>query len=109
MTVFGLPNSLVNYTRTDARAVQIYKNSHPLSITFTVSKYPSETLGQFLKKLRLEKGLEQWELAKKLRVHRNTIYEWENDRHRPSGKSMERLTKFFRISVKRLEDFKKEG
>jgi len=60
--------------------VSIYKNSHPVNITFTVSKYRSESLGQFLRKLRLEKGLEQWELAKKLRVHRNSVYEWENDR-----------------------------
>jgi len=36
-------------------SVQIYKNSHPLSITFTVSKYPSKILGQFIKKLGLEK------------------------------------------------------
>jgi len=77
-----------------------------VSITFTVSKYPSETLGQSLRKLRLEKGLEQRELARKLRVHGNTVYEWENDRNKPSGRSMERLAKFFKISRKTLEDFK---
>jgi len=63
-------------------------------------------LGQFLRRLRLKKGLEQGELARKLRVHRNTIYEWENDRHRPCGKNMESLARFFRISIKRLEDFR---
>jgi DNA-binding XRE family transcriptional regulator len=88
-------------------AVQIYKNSHPFNITFTVSKYPSETLGQFLKKLRLEKGLEQKELAKRLRVHRNTVYEWENDRKGPSIKGMERLARFFEVRAKILEDFKR--
>jgi len=87
-------------------AVQIYNNSHPVNITFTVSRYPSETLGQFLRRVRLEKGLEQWELAKRLRVHRNTVYEWENDRKGPSRKSMERLGRFFKISAKTLEDFK---
>jgi len=87
-----------------ARAVRIYNNPHPLNITFSVSKYPTETLGQFLRKLRLEKGLEQWELARKLRVHRNTVYEWENGRKGPSRKSIEKLAKFFKMSVKRLED-----
>jgi len=89
------------------RAVPIYKNSRSLSITFTVSRYPSETLGQFLRKLRLEKRLEQGQLAKKLRVHRDTVYEWENDRKNPSGKNMERLAKFLKIDAKILEDFKR--
>jgi DNA-binding XRE family transcriptional regulator len=64
---------------TDDHAVQIHKNSHPVNITFSVSKYPSDTLGELLKKLRLEKGLELKQLAKRLRVHRNTVYEWENE------------------------------
>jgi len=86
--------------------VQIYKNSQSVNITFTVSKYPSETLGQFLKRLRLEKGLEQRELAKRLQVHRNTVYEWESDRNGPSRKGLERLARFFKISAKILEDLK---
>ena len=69
-------------------------------------------MGQFLRKLRLEKGLEQRELARRLGVHRNTVYEWENDRKGPSRKSIEKLAKFFKIGSKILEDFKtdrKEG
>jgi DNA-binding XRE family transcriptional regulator len=81
-----------------ARVAQISKNSHHLAITFTVSKYRSETFGQLLRKLSLKKGLEQRELARKLRVHKNTVYEWENDRKGPSIKSMERLVQFFRRS-----------
>jgi len=94
---------------THDHAVQIYKKSHTFKITFTVSKYPSETLGQFLKKLRFERGLEQRELARKLRVHRNTVYEWENDRKGPSRKNMERLARLFKIGRKTLEDSKIEG
>jgi transcriptional regulator with XRE-family HTH domain len=71
-----------------------------------VSKYPIKTLGQFLRKLRTEKGLERKELAKKLRMHKNTIDDWENDRHKPSAKSVERFGKFFKINRKKLEDFK---
>jgi len=89
-------------------AVLIYKNSQPVNITFSVSKYGSETMGQLIRKLRLEKGLEQWELAKKLRVHRNTVYEWENDRHGPSGKSIGKLAKFFKVSRKTSKGFKIE-
>jgi DNA-binding XRE family transcriptional regulator len=106
--IFAIPNSLVNYSRTDDHAVPIYKNSEPLSITFKVSKYPQETLGQLLRKLRLKKGLEQWELARKLRVNRNSVCEWEKDRKRPSRESMEKLAKFFRIGRKTLEDLKIE-
>jgi len=90
----------------DDHAVPIYKNAQPLNITFTVSKYASETLGQLLRKLRLQMGLEQWEVAKKLRVHRNSVYDWESDRHRPSGKSIERLAQFFRISIKKVGGFR---
>lgn len=86
-------------------AVPIYQNPQPINITFTVSIYPSETLGQLLMKLRLEKGLEQRELARKLRVNRNSVCEWKKDSKRPSRKSMERLVRFFEISREVWEDF----
>jgi DNA-binding XRE family transcriptional regulator len=91
-----------------ARAVSIYKTDDYAKITFSVSKYPTKTLGQFLKKLRLEKGLEQRELVKKLRVNKNCVYEWEKDRHRPSAKNMERLARFFGMGRKALEELKME-
>jgi len=87
-------------------AVQIYKNSHPVNITFSVSKYRSETLGQFIKKLRLEKGLEQRELAKRLRVHPNTIYDWENDRKRPSERKLKTVAQFFKVSRESLSSLR---
>jgi transcriptional regulator with XRE-family HTH domain len=62
-------------------------------------------LGQFLKKLRLEKGLEQRELARKLRVNKNSVCEWENERKKPSRESRERLARFFKISKQNLESF----
>jgi ribosome-binding protein aMBF1 (putative translation factor) len=54
----------------------------------------------------LEKGWERKELAKKLRVHKNTVCEWENDRKRPSGKGMERLIRFFKVTRGIMDDFK---
>ena len=74
-----------------------------------MSKYPSKTLGQLLRKLRLEKGLEQKELARRLGVSDTSVYNWENGRKRPSGKSRERLARFFKISRMTLHDFKSEG
>jgi DNA-binding XRE family transcriptional regulator len=56
----------------------------------------------------LEKGLEQWKLPKKLRVHRNTFYEWEKDCKGPSRRSMERLVKLLKMGRETPEDFKKE-
>jgi transcriptional regulator with XRE-family HTH domain len=64
-----------------------------------VTEYPSGTLGQFLRRLRLEKGLEQKQLAKKIGVHKLSVYCWEKDRKRPSRKSMERLVRFFRKEI----------
>lgn len=50
------------------RAAAFYQKSNFVAITFTVSKCPSETLGQFIHRLRLEKGLEQKELAQRIGV-----------------------------------------
>jgi len=61
-----------------------------------------------IKKLRLEKGLEQRELAGKIGVSGTSVYNWENDRKRPSRKSMERLVKFFKISRKKSDDYQIE-
>lgn len=101
-------DALVNYSQTDDHAVPIYQNPQPINITFTISRYPSKTLGQLLKRLRLEKGLEQWELAKRLRVNKNSVCEWENDRKVPSRKSMDGLARFFGIGRNTLEEFKTE-
>jgi len=39
-------------------AVQSYKK-FALKLTFRVARYPNETLGQKIRKLRLEKGMKQ--------------------------------------------------
>lgn len=52
--------------------------------------------------------MEQRELARKIDVSEVSVYNWENDRRRLSGKSIETLAKFFRISRKTLEDLKRE-
>ncbi|MFA5092359.1 MAG: helix-turn-helix transcriptional regulator [Candidatus Omnitrophota bacterium] len=55
---------------------------------FTIStsifdNLPIETLGQRIRKARLEQSLLQKDLALKLRVSKQTISNWEQDRNKP--------------------------
>jgi hypothetical protein len=68
------------------RAAPFCQKSAFPAIAFTVSKYSSETLEQLIRRLRLEKGLKQKELAQKISVSATTVYNWENDRKGPSEK-----------------------
>lgn len=83
-------------------AAPIYKKSQPLNITFTVSKYPSESLGEFLRKLRLEKGLSQKQLAEKIRVNEMTVVGWEKNHRIPMKINLLELAKFFKVKEKIL-------
>ena len=76
------------------RAVQSYKNT-ALKLTFRVARYPNETLGQKIKKLRLEKGLKQVDLAKVLGVSDDMVRNWEKGRTVPSGKLLREIERYF--------------
>ena len=58
------------------------------------SKPESDSLGEKLRKRRLELGLNQEELAHSLGVDTSTVTDWEKERHQPTKKSLEKLTKF---------------
>jgi DNA-binding XRE family transcriptional regulator len=73
------------------RATPNYKNSHPLVIDLWVSRYPGRTLGERIKKLRLERGLFQRDLAKMIGVNEMTIVNWEKGRTRPTKRNLERI------------------
>ncbi len=64
-------------------AVANYKQPKALRITFRVSRFPATTLGQRIRKRRLEHGLKQVELAGLLGVNPRTIVNWEKDRTKP--------------------------
>jgi DNA-binding XRE family transcriptional regulator len=68
-----------------------YKNSHPLVITLRVSLYPRRTLGERIRKWRLERGLFQVDLAKRIGVSEMTIVNWEKEKTRPCKKNLEKL------------------
>jgi len=58
--------------------------------------YPKElkTLGDHLRKKRLELGLLQKDVAKILGVSQDTIYNWENNRTSPGFRSIPKIIKF---------------
>lgn len=49
----------------------------PLVLSFSVSRYPSSTFGQYIRKARLEKGLRQVDVAELVGVDEMTIVNWE--------------------------------
>lgn len=55
-----------------------------------------------LKKLRLEKGLSQKELATKLNVSQNAIHNWENGKREPNMGTLWHIAYFFDVSASYL-------
>jgi DNA-binding transcriptional regulator YiaG len=62
-----------------------------LIITLRVSLYPARTLGERIKKWRLEQELFQRDLAKMIGVDEMTIVNWETGKTKPTKKNLERL------------------
>ena len=52
-----------------------------------------------IKMLRMARGLNQVELAKKLSVTKQTVSNWENDNIQPSIDMLERIADFFNVST----------
>jgi transcriptional regulator with XRE-family HTH domain len=62
-----------------------------LLITLRISKYPAGTLGEIIRKWRLEQGLFQRDLARMLGVDEMTIVNWEKGKTKPAKRYLERL------------------
>ena len=60
------------------------------------------TLGQKLKKLRIEKGLTQKDLADQLHVTFQTVSKWEGDTNEPDFSTLKELSKIFGIKYQKL-------
>lgn len=56
-------------------------------------------LGQRINELRTAKGWSQVELAKRLRVAKQTVSNWENDNIQPSIEMLVRLAKLFDVTT----------
>ena len=57
------------------------------------------TLGQKIKKLRVEKNLTQKDLADRLYVTFQTVSKWENDENEPDVSTLRELAKVFECSL----------
>lgn len=49
----------------------------PLVVSFSVSRHPSATFGEYIRKARLEKGLKQAEVARVVGVNEDTVVNWD--------------------------------
>jgi len=57
------------------------------------------SFGERLKRLRVEKGLSQQELADILKVNRATLGNWEIDRTSPGYTTLCKIAKYFNVTV----------
>lgn len=57
------------------------------------------TLGDRLRELRIEKELEQKELAKILNVHKGTVSNWENNKRTPDKETLSKISDFFNVTI----------
>lgn len=56
-------------------------------------------IGKTLRALRLERGLSQAELAKKLGTSNKTVSHWETDFTEPKNSQLKQIALFFRVSA----------
>ena len=75
-----------------------------LKVAFEVSRYPISTFGQYLRKLRLERGLLQKELARLLSVDEMSVVNWEKDRPL-QRRSLKKLVDLFEIAGPELIEY----
>jgi DNA-binding XRE family transcriptional regulator len=87
----GPPDSGSSHEPIATRAVPNYKKTYPLIITLRISRYPSETLGERIKKWRLEQGLFQKDLAMLIGVDEMTIVNWEKGYTKPVHGNIKKL------------------
>jgi DNA-binding XRE family transcriptional regulator len=83
--------------RTDNHSQSLY--TQLIKVEFRISRYAERTLGQRIRKYRLEKGLKQTDLAKQFRVNEMTIVNWENDKTKPIGRHAKMLMKYLLLTL----------
>lgn len=58
-----------------------------------------KSIGERIKELREDKGINQLELSKIFNVHKGTISNWENNKRTPDTEMLKRISDFFNCSV----------
>jgi DNA-binding XRE family transcriptional regulator len=80
------------------RSVPIYKNPTSFTISLRISRYPSKTLGEQIKKWRLEHDLFQRNLAEMIGVDEMTIVNWEKGKTKPLHEKVKKLNEIINFS-----------
>ena len=62
-----------------------------MEVLLRVPRFPAQTLGERVRRFRLEQGLYQVQLAELARVDEMTIVNWEKGRTVPRGERLARL------------------
>ena len=81
---------------------------------FKKKKVKDDRFGKFVKELRKERNLSQYELADMIPISREAVSKWERNTTMPNQDSLKRLSEIFEISTdelligKRLSDLEKE-
>ena len=92
----------------DTRAVPNCNNLKFFKINFRIAKSPvikPTSFGQFIRKLRRERQLQQKDLAKLIDASVQSIRNWEADRFLPGKESLAKLASFFQIDEQFLLNF----
>lgn len=63
-----------------------------------------QKIGAFLKTLRKEKGLTQWELAEKMGVSDRTVSRWETGTNMPDFSLLVDIADFYKVDVREILD-----
>lgn len=58
-----------------------------------------KTIGERIKELREDKGINQLELSKILNVHKGSVSNWENNKRTPDAEMLTKIANFFNCSV----------
>ena len=74
-------------------------NSMALEDILTRWYIPGMSVGKKIAQLREESGISQRELARKLKVHFQSIGRWERDDTMPDAMDIKKLAEFFKVSM----------
>jgi DNA-binding XRE family transcriptional regulator len=74
----------------------------PVELLLRVPRLPGQTLGERIRRFRLEKGLYQTQLGELAGVDEMTIVSWEKDRTVPRGERLRRLAQALGIRREQL-------
>ena len=73
-----------------------------MELLLRVPRYPGQTLGERIRRFRLEQGLYQAQLATLAGVDEMTIVNWERDRTIPRGERLGRLAQALGVNPEEI-------